>query len=111
MFLKYVLKYVFRECWLISLCSVILRYNWTEAYQPARSDNKESMVSELEETQRIEDEPHGHVASHNESEDEQWFLAFNERGRHVFLKHVVEREVVEDIGNRHGNIEFGFKDK
>ena len=62
MFLKYVLKYVFRECWLISLCSVILKYNWAEAYQPARSDNKELVVSELKEIQRIEDEPHDNVA-------------------------------------------------
>ena len=62
---------------------------------------------ELEEIQRrIEDEPHGHVPNDSESEDQQWFLGFNEKGEDVFLKDV--RVVVEDIGNRHENVEFDF---
>ena len=65
---------------------------------------------ELEEIQgRIEDESHGDVASYNESEDEQWFLVFNENGRDVFLKDA--RVVVEDTDNRLKNVEFGFEIK
>ena len=65
---------------------------------------------ELEEIQRrIEDEPHGHVPNDSESEDQQWFLGFNEKGEDVFLKDV--RVVVEDIGNRHENVEFDFRIK
>ena len=65
---------------------------------------------ELEEIQRrIEDEPHGNVPNDSESEDEQWFLDFDEKGGDVFLKDV--RVVVEDIGNRHENVEFGFRIK
>ena len=61
---------------------------------------------EIEEIQRIEDKPHGHIPSDSKSKDEQWFLSFNEKGGDVFLKDV--REVVEDIGNQYGNVEFGF---
>ena len=62
---------------------------------------------ELEEIQRrIEYEPHGHVPNDSKSEDEQWFLEFDEKGGDVFLKDV--RVVVENIGNRHENVEFGF---
>ena len=62
---------------------------------------------ELKEIQgRIEDESHGDVPSYSESEDEQWFLNFNEKGRDVFLKDI--RVVVEDIDNRLKNVEFGF---
>ena len=65
---------------------------------------------ELEETQRrIEDEPHGHVTNDSESEEEQWFLGFDEKGGDVFGKDV--RVVVKDIGNRHENVEFGFRIK
>ena len=64
---------------------------------------------ELEEIQRIEGEPHGHVPNDSESEDEQWFLEFDEKGGDVFLKDV--RVIVEDIGNRHENVEFGFRIK
>ena len=63
---------------------------------------------ELEEMQRrIEDEPHGHVPNDNESEDQQWLLGFDEKGGDVFVKDF--RVVVEDIGNRHESIEFGFR--
>ena len=35
---------------------------------------------ELEDIQRrTEDEPHGHVPNDSESEDEQWFLVFDEK--------------------------------
>ena len=34
---------------------------------------------ELEEIQRTEDDPHGHVPNDSESEDEQWFLVFDEK--------------------------------
>ena len=65
---------------------------------------------ELEEIQRkIEDEQDGHVPSDSESEDEQWFLGFNEKGGDVFLKDV--RVVVEDIGYQHENVKFGFRIK
>ena len=65
---------------------------------------------ELKQIQRkIEDEPHGHVPNDSKSEDEQWLLCFNENGRFVFLKDV--REVVEDTGNQHENVECGFKIK
>ena len=52
---------------------------------------------------------HGHVQSDSESEDEQWFLGFDENGGDVFLRDV--RVVVQDIGNRHKNGEFGFRIK
>ena len=53
---------------------------------------------EFEEIQRrIEDKPHSYVLNDSESEDEQWFLGFDEKGGDVFLKDV--RVVVEDIGN------------
>ena len=66
--------------------------------------------SELEEIRRrIEDVPHGHVPSYSESEDEQWFLGFNEKGGDVFLKDA--RVVVEDINNHLQNLEFGFRIK
>ena len=65
---------------------------------------------ELEEIQRrVEDEPHGHVPNDSKSEDEQWFLGFDEKGGDVFLKDV--RVVAVDIGNRHENVEFGFRIK
>ena len=65
---------------------------------------------ELEEIQRrIEEEPHGHVPNDSESENEQWFSGFDEKGGNVFLKDV--RVVVEDIGSRHKNVEFGFRIK
>ena len=64
---------------------------------------------ELEEIQRrIEDEPHGYVPNDSKSEDEQWFLGFNQKGGDVFLTDV---RVVEDIDNRHENVEFGFRIK
>ena len=44
---------------------------------------------------RIEDELHGHVPNDRESEEEQWFLEFDEKGGDVFLKDV--RVVVVDI--------------
>ena len=62
---------------------------------------------ELEEIQRIEDDPHGHVQKDSESEEEQWFLGFDENGGDVFLKDI--RLVVEDIGDPHENGEFGFR--
>ena len=53
---------------------------------------------ELEQMQRRrEDKPHGHVPNDSESEDEQWFLGFDEKGG--------------DVGNRHENVEFGFRIK
>ena len=65
---------------------------------------------ELEEIQRrIEDEPHGHVPDDSESKNEQWLLTFHEKSGDVFLKYV--RVVVEDIGNRYENVEFGFRIK
>ena len=67
---------------------------------------------ELEEIQRrIEDKrkPHAHVPSDSESEDEPWFLGFHEKRGDVFLKDV--SVVVEDIGNQHENVEFGFNIK
>ena len=65
---------------------------------------------ELEEIQRrTEDEPRGNVPNDSESEDEQWFSDFDEKGGDVFLNDV--RVVVEDIGNRHENVEFGFRIK
>ena len=65
---------------------------------------------ELEEIQRrVEDEPHGHVPNDSESEDEQWFLGFDEKGGDVFLKDV--KVVAVEIGNRHENVEFGFRIK
>ena len=67
---------------------------------------------ELEEIQRrIEDKwkPHAHVPSDSEGEDEQWFLGFHEKRGDVFLKDV--SMVVEDIGNRHEYVEFGFNIK
>ena len=68
------------------------------------------MKLELEEMQRrTEDEQHGHVPNDSESEDEQWFLGFDEKGGDIFLKDV--RVIVEDIGNQHENVEFGFRIK
>ena len=63
---------------------------------------------ELEEIQRrIEDEPHGHVPNDSESEDDQWFLSFVEKGGDIFLKEV--RVVVDNIGSWHEIFEFGFR--
>ena len=60
---------------------------------------------EPEEIQRrMEDEPND-----SKSEDEQWFLGFNEKSGDVFLKDV--RVVVEEIGNRHESVEVGFRIK
>ena len=68
------------------------------------------MKLEPEEIQRrIEGEPLGHVPNNSKSEDEQWFLDFDEKGGGVFLKDV--KVVVEDTGNRHENVEFGFRIK
>ena len=65
---------------------------------------------ELEEIKReIEDKPYGHVPNDSESEDEQWFLGFNEKGGYICLKDV--RVVVEDIGNQHENVMFGLRIK
>ena len=65
---------------------------------------------ELEEIQRrIQVDPHGHVPNDSESEDELWFLEFDEKGGDVFLKDV--RVVAEDIGNRNENVGFGFRIK
>ena len=62
---------------------------------------------ELEQIQRrIEDKPHGHLPNDGKTEDEQWFLGFDEKGGDVFLKDV--RVVVEDTGNQHENVEFGL---
>ena len=65
---------------------------------------------ELQEIQRrTEDKPHGHVPDDSESKNEQWLLAFHEKGGDIFLKDV--RVVAEDIGNRYENGEFGFRIK
>ena len=65
---------------------------------------------ELEEIKRrIEDKPHGHGPNDSESEDEEWFLGFNEKGGYLFLKDVTV--VVEDIGNQHENVKFAFRIK
>ena len=65
---------------------------------------------QLEEIQRrIENESHGHVPNDSESEDEHWFLDFDEKGANLFLKEF--RVVVEDIDNQHKNLEFGFRIK
>ena len=65
---------------------------------------------EFEEIQRrIEDKPHGHLTNDSKSEDQQWFLGFDENGGNVCLKDVIV--VVEDIGNRHENVEFGLRIK
>ena len=62
---------------------------------------------ELEQIQRrIEDKPHDHLPNDSKTEDEQWFLGFDEKGGDVFLKDV--RVVVEDTGNQHENVEFGL---
>ena len=62
---------------------------------------------ELEQIQRrIEDKPNGHLPNDSKTEDEQWFLGFDEKGGDVFLKDV--RVVVEDTGNQHENVEFGL---
>ena len=52
---------------------------------------------------------HSHVLNDSESENEQCFLGFSEKGGDVFLKNV--RVVVEDIGNRHKNVVLGFRIK
>ena len=72
---------------------------------------KQSLTDlELKEMQRrIEDEPHDHVPSDSKIEDKQWFLGFDEKGGDLVLQDV--RMVVEDIGNRHENVEFGLKIK
>ena len=57
----------------------------------------------------MEDESHDHVPNDNENKDEHWFLSFNEKGGNVFVKDV--RVIVEDIGNQHKNVEFGFRIK
>ena len=65
---------------------------------------------EFEEIQRrIEEKPHGHLTNDSKSEDQQWFLGFDENGGNVCLKDVIV--VVEDIGNRHENVEFGLRNK
>ena len=65
---------------------------------------------EFEEIQRrIEEKPHGHLTNDSKSEDQQWFLGFDENGGNVCLKDVIV--VVEDIGNRHENVEFGLRIK
>ena len=44
------------------------------------------MVDEIEEIKRrTEDELQGHVPNDSESENEQWFLGFNEKGGDVIL--------------------------
>ena len=65
------------------------------------------VLEEIE--RRIEDEPHNHVSNDSESENEKWFLGFDEKDGYVFMKDV--RVVVEHIGNRHENVEFGFRIK
>ena len=50
-----------------------------------------------------------YLPNDNESEVEHWFLGFSEKGGDVFLKDV--RVVAENIGNRHENVEFGFRIK
>ena len=47
--------------------------------------------------------------SYCKSEDEWWFLGFDEKGSDVFLKDV--GVVVEDNVNQQGNAEFGFRIK
>ena len=65
---------------------------------------------EFEEIQRrIEEKPHGNLTNDSKSEDQQWFLGFDENGGNVCLKDVIV--VVEDIGNRHENVEFGLRIK
>ena len=65
---------------------------------------------EFEEIQRrIEEKPHGHLTNDSKSEDQEWFLGFDENGGNVCLKDVIV--VVEDIGNRHENVEFGLRIK
>ena len=65
---------------------------------------------EFEEIQRrIEEKPHGHLTNDSKSEDQQWFLGFDENGGNVCLKDVIV--LVEDIGNRHENVEFGLRIK
>ena len=65
---------------------------------------------EFEEIQRrIEEKRHGHLTNDSKSEDQQWFLGFDENGGNVCLKDVIV--VVEDIGNRHENVEFGLRIK
>ena len=74
------------------------------------TDKKEAMIKELKQIQRkIEEEQHCLVPSGSESEDEHWFLGFNEKGRDVYRKDV--RMVLEDIGNQHENVELGFRIK
>ena len=58
---------------------------------------------------KMKDETHGRVPNDSESDDELWFFEFNEKGGDVLLKDV--RVVVEDIGNRHENVEFGSRIK
>ena len=55
------------------------------------------------------DKPHGHEPNDSEIEGEQWFLGFHEKGVDVLLKDV--RVVVENIGDQHENVEFGFRIK
>ena len=87
-----------------------MRFHSTDA--KVRIKRKKQLLTklELQEIQRrIEDEPHVHVPNDSKSEDEQWLLGFDEKGGDVFLKDV--RVVVEEIGNRHENAEFGFRIK
>ena len=70
---------------------------------------KKLEVEEIQKKKKIEDEPHSHVLNHSESENEQCFLGFGEKGGDVFLKNVTL--VVEDIGNRHENVALGFRIK
>ena len=52
-------------------------------------DKKEAMIKELKQIQKkIEEEQHYLVPSDSKSEDEHWFLGFNEKGRDVYLKDV-----------------------
>ena len=67
------------------------------------------MVNEIGTSRNTEDKPHGHVPDDSESKNEQWLLAFHEKGGDIFLKDV--RVVAEDIGNRYENGEFGFRIK
>ena len=60
------------------------------------------VLEEIE--RRIEDEPHNHVPNDSESENEKWFLGFDEKGGYLFMKDV--RVVMEHISNRHENVEF-----
>ena len=89
-------------------------FNMTEQRlidQQSQIRKKQQLMNlQLEEIRgRIEDEPYGHVPKDSEREDEQWFLGFDKKGGDLFLKDV--RVVVEDIGNQHENVEFGFKIK